>query len=132
MIAHRLYRHRAVIELGEAEVGGVGWIEGMKPGGVEVHGVDQHQARELVDRPLGQQVLDLLLGLVCDPVVDGHPCRLRCAQEIKEIDSGAIVGGEQVEVVAPERIGAFGPDRVHNVHAHRPAIRASLALAPRR
>ena len=69
-----------------------------------------------------QKILDLVLGLVGHPGVDGQTRGIRRSGEVEQIYARAITRGQGVEEGGPEVVGLYGPKGVDDVEAHGPAI----------
>ena len=128
---HEFHGHAAAVEECERAVVGVVRVKGCVPCSIEVDRIGQNQSGRAVDGIRWQQILDLVLGLVGYPCVDGQTRWLWRIEEVEQVHAGAVVRGQGVEEVGPESVGFLGPRRVDDVEAHGPAICAELALTAR-
>ncbi len=96
--------------------------EGRQPVGVKIDGVRQHERRERVDASGGEQLGDLGVRLVGDPLVDRHAGVVGRAQEVDAVDAGAVILREQIEKARQERQALLSPDGVHERQAERRAV----------
>lgn len=105
----------------EGRIGCVIRVELTEPICFEVDRVDQHHACVRVERAIGEQVFDLLLCLVVDPIIDLLADALVLLDEIRQLDSRAIVGCDQIKKLLQEWIRLFRPDRVRDFDSPRVA-----------
>ena len=102
----------------EGEGFGELFVEGVFPGAEEVDGVGEDEAGEGVEDAGGEEVADLVVGLVGDPGVDGEAGGLGVAGEVDAFEAGLVVGAgdglevglDGVAVLEPEAVGDFEED----------------------
>jgi len=87
-------------------------LKGMHPGGVKVDRIYQYEPGPRIDSALGDQILDLALRLVADPVVDGFAGFFWCACKVQEPQPGTIVFRQEVEKHGEELIVLLAPDGI--------------------
>ena len=93
----------------------VGLVERSEPCALEVDGVGEHQQRGRRDGAGPQQVLDLVVGLLSDPRVDGGTHAFGRLTEVDLAETGAVVGLDQVQVGRQEVCILLRPERVGHV-----------------
>ena len=82
---------------GERGVAGEVGLERFGPAGVQVHGVHQHEAGEVVEGLGGEQLRDAVVRALGDPCVDGDPSAVGIGLEVDQLDARSVLGGEHVE-----------------------------------
>ncbi len=127
--AHRRDRDLGAGGGAERPIDGALGVELVDPVRLEVDGVDEDQAGQLVDRPLREQIDDPLLGGRFDPVVDGDAGGIRLLDEVDRPQARAVVAGEQVDEVVPERVPGLAPDAVGDRELEGIETRYHVALA---
>ena len=91
---------------------GLRLVELRLPVALEVDGVGEHQARGRRHCAAWQQVLDLVRGLLGDPLVDGQAHGFGRALEIHLAEARAIVGLGEFQEIGKKALVLLGPECV--------------------
>ena len=73
-------------------------VEGLRPLRLQVERIDEHEQGFRVDRALGQELRDPILGPIRDPGVDPLPCAFGVGQ-VETLGRCAVVGAEYLDEV---------------------------------
>jgi hypothetical protein len=126
---HHVHFDLGPVEAGEPAGAGGSLLELPLPGGVEVDGVGEDEARGGVYHAGGYEIFDPVFCPIGDPVVDLDTGCLRRGLEVEEPHSRAVAAGEEVEEVGEEGVSGLAPEGVGDVEAEGLAVSALRALA---
>ncbi len=118
------------VEKVELTVGGRLLEERRRPRSVQVDGVDQDEADQIVQHTLLDQLFDPLVRLTRHPVVDRRP-RLLPGRRIDEVDdphARSVVEGEQIQEGLPELVALLTPQTVGDAQLDRTLLFGFLAV----
>ena len=96
----------------ELLLGRLGGVELLDPGPLEVDRVRDHEPGHGVDRTGGEEVADLILGLLLHPAVDGLARRFGVAGEVEVRDVRPIPPLRRIDICREERVGSLRPEGV--------------------
>ena len=109
---------------------GVRGFEGAPPCGVEVDGIDQHEAGVVGDRAGAEQVLDAILRLPLYPRVDGLPRTLRVLLELEQPDVCAVFERQRVQERRLDGVALLGKELVRSGESEGLSVGAARPLSP--
>ena len=95
-------------------------VELIGPRCLEINGVGENQAGERRDGAGAEQVLDLVVGLLFDPLVDGGAYAVGSRLEIDCVKSCAVIAFDQIQIGRQELLVLLSPKRVG--HAQRVSL----------
>ena len=87
-------------------------VEGFGPVALEVDGIGENQAGCLIQAALMDQVMNLVLGLLCDPGVDGLAGLLSLPYEINLAQFRPVLGSCEAEETGQETNALLSPESV--------------------
>src|SRR5262245_5639267 len=94
-------------------------IEWAEPVRFEVNGIDQRHAGIWTKCSLWDEVFDLFLGLITNPIVDFFPCSFVLIDEICQANACSIIRSNGIEKTLQKGIGLFSPDSIGNIELQR-------------